>query len=150
MPSPRTNVDTPTFVVTMTLIAADVACSQALYRDVFGATVLRESNASLGEPACLRLGNIWISINVGGGRTDDKPEVIVTPPQHPNELSGFMNLRVTDIAQFYELWRSRGATLITAPKVHVSEIRCYIRDPDGYLIEVGQTTFTAWPLDLYS
>jgi hypothetical protein len=39
---------------------------------------------------------------------------------------------------------------ITAPKVHVSEIRCYIRDPDGYLIEVGQTTSTASPLDLYS
>jgi len=150
MPSPRSNVDAPSFAVTMTLIVADVARSQAFYRDVFGATVLRESDASLGGPAYLRLGNIWLSINVGGGPTDDKPEVIATPPQHPNELSGFMNLRVTDIARFYELWRSRGATFITAPKVHVSEIRCYIRDPDGYLIEVGQTTSTASPLDLYS
>jgi len=26
------------------------------------------------------------------------------------------------------------------PKQHQYEIRCYIRDPDGYLIEVGQTT----------
>jgi hypothetical protein len=30
------------------------------------------------------------------------------------------------------------------------EIRCYIRDPDGYLIEVGQTTdpggdWSPWP-----
>jgi hypothetical protein len=24
--------------------------------------------------------------------------------------------------------------------VHASEIRAYIRDPDGHLIEVGQTT----------
>jgi hypothetical protein len=24
-----------------------------------------------------------------------------------------------------------------------------MRDPDGYLIEVGQTTMTAGPLDLY-
>ena len=45
--------------------------------------------------------------------TDDKPEVIATPPQHPNELSGFMNLRVTDIAQFHELWRSRVARYCT-------------------------------------
>jgi catechol 2,3-dioxygenase-like lactoylglutathione lyase family enzyme len=150
MPSPPTNADAPSFVVTMTLIVAGVARSQAFCRDVFGATIIRESDASLGEPAYLRLGNIWLTINIGGGPTDDKPAVIATPPQRPNELSGFMNLRVSDIARFYDLWRSRGATFITAPKVHHSEIRCYIRDPDEYLIEVGQTTFTASPLDLYS
>jgi hypothetical protein len=26
------------------------------------------------------------------------------------------------------------------PKDHGREIRCYMRDPDGHLIEVGQTT----------
>jgi lactoylglutathione lyase len=50
------------------------------------------------------------------------------------------------MAKVYELWRSRGAKFVTAPKVHETEIRCYIRDPDGYLIEVGQTTSTAEPL----
>ena len=29
---------------------------------------------------------------------------------------------------------------LTPPKQHQYEIRCYIRDPDGHLIEVGQTT----------
>jgi len=29
---------------------------------------------------------------------------------------------------------------LTPPKQHETEIRCYIRDPDGHLIEVGQTT----------
>jgi hypothetical protein len=28
---------------------------------------------------------------------------------------------------------------LTPPKHHATEIRCYIRDPDGHLIEVGQT-----------
>jgi catechol 2,3-dioxygenase-like lactoylglutathione lyase family enzyme len=51
-----------------------------------------------------------------------------------------MNFRVADVRACYELWRSRGAHFLTEPKVHESEIRCYIRDPDGYLIEVGQTT----------
>jgi catechol 2,3-dioxygenase-like lactoylglutathione lyase family enzyme len=60
-----------------------------------------------------------------------------------------MNLRVKDIASCYALWRSRGARFLTEPKVHASEIRCYIRDPDGYLIEVGQTTSTAKPFDVY-
>jgi catechol 2,3-dioxygenase-like lactoylglutathione lyase family enzyme len=132
------------FVVTATLIVADVARSTAFYRDVLGADVLRQ-----GEPTFLRLGNLWLTINVGGGPTDDKPEVMATPPKHASDLSFFLNLRVTDIKRFYERWRSRGATFITEPKVHASELRCYMRDPDGYLIEVGQSTFTATPLEMY-
>ncbi len=37
-------------------------------------------------------------------------------------------------------WSSRGAQFLTPPKQHQYEIRCYLRDPDGHLIEVGQTT----------
>ena len=132
------------FVVTETLIVADIARSVAFYRDVLGGTVLRK-----GEPTLLRLKNIWITINKGGGGTDDKPDVIASPPKDLNILSSFLNLRVVDIKQCYELWRSRGARFITEPKVHETEMRCYIRDPDGYLIEIGQTTITALPLELY-
>ena len=132
------------FVVTNTLIVRDIKRSVAFYRDVLGATVLRE-----GEPTFLRLGNIWLTINGGGGGTDDKPEVIATPPRDPNVLSNFLNLRVSDIKRYYELWSSRGAKFITEPKIHATEMRCYMRDPDDYLIEVGQTTMTAGPLDLY-
>lgn len=130
---------------TLTLIVADIARSVAFYRDVLGAVVLRE-----GEPTFLRLGNVWLTVNVGGGPpTDDKPEVTVTPPTDLNTLSIFLNLRVNDIARCYEQWRSRGAKFITEPKKHAAEIRCYMRDPDGYLIEVGQTTITATPLELF-
>ena len=133
------------FVATNTLIVADIKRSVAFYRDVLGAMVLRE-----GEPTFLRLANIWITINGGGGGTDDKPEVIATPPCDPNLLSYFLNLRVADIRRCYDVWSARGAKFITEPKVHATEIRCYMRDPDGYLIEVGQTTMTAGPLDLYA
>jgi lactoylglutathione lyase len=132
------------FVVTNTLIVLDIKRSVAFYRDVLGATVLRQ-----GEPTFLRLGNIWLTINGGGGPTDDKPEVVASPPRDLNILSVFLNLRVTDIRRYYDLWSSRGAQFITEPKVHATELRCYMRDPDGYMIEVGQTTMTAGPLDLY-
>ena len=46
---------------------------------------------------------------------------------------------VADIQACYELWRSRGAEFITEPKPKYGETRCYIRDPDGYIIEVGQS-----------
>jgi lactoylglutathione lyase len=132
-------------VVTNTLIVRDIQSSVAFYRDVLGATVLRE-----GEPTFLRLGNVWLTINGGGGPTDDKPEVVASPPRDPDVLSIFLNLRVTDIRRYYDLWVSRGAKFITEPKVHATELRCYMRDPDGYLIEVGQTTMTADPLALYT
>ena len=132
-------------VVTNTLIVADIQRSVAFYRDVLGAKVLRE-----GEPTFLQLGNIWLTINRGGGPTDDKPEVFASPPRDQNVLSIFLNLRVTDIKRYYDLWSSRGAKFITEPKTHATELRCYMRDPDGYLIEVGQTTMTAGPLDLYA
>ena len=133
------------FAVTNTLIVKDIQRSVAFYRDVLGAKVMRE-----GQPTFLRLGNIWLTINIGGGPTDDKPEVVASPRRDPNVLSIFLNLRVNDIRLCYDLWSSRGATFITEPKVHATELRCYMRDPDGYLIEVGQTTITPGPLDLYT
>jgi hypothetical protein len=51
-----------------------------------------------------------------------------------------MNIRVADIWASYNEWQGRGAEFITEPKDHGVEIRCYMRDPDGYIIEVGQTT----------
>jgi lactoylglutathione lyase len=132
------------FIASFTIITKDLARSVAFYRDVLGAMVLSE-----GEPTLLRLQNIWIIINVGGGPTDDKPEVIAAPPMDLNHLSSFLNLRVADIKRCYELWRARGARFITDPKVHATEIRCYMRDPDDYLIEVGQTTTTSNPLEPY-
>ena len=126
------------------MIVADIARSVSFYRDVLGVAVLRE-----GEPTLLRLQNIWPTINIGSGGTDDKPEVIASAPKDLNALSSFVNLRVVDIKSCYELWRSRGAPFITEPKIHRTEMRCYMRDPDGHLIEVGQTTTTAKPLELY-
>jgi hypothetical protein len=38
----------------------------------------------------------------------------------------------------YAEWRARGAHFLTPPKHHQYEIRCYIRDPDGCIIEVGR------------
>ena len=103
----------PEFIATETLIVADIARSVAFYHDVLGAALLRE-----GEPTLLRLKNTWIIINKGGGPTDDKPEVIASPPKDLKTLSSFLNLRVADIDHCYGIWRSRGAQFITEPKIH--------------------------------
>jgi catechol 2,3-dioxygenase-like lactoylglutathione lyase family enzyme len=58
----------------------------------------------------------------------------------PNHISSFMNFCVADIQACYELWKNRGAEFITEQIPKYGEIRYYIRDPDGYIIEVGQST----------
>ena len=58
----------------------------------------------------------------------------------PNRTSAFLNVRVADIARVYQEWSAKGAEFLTEPKDHGQEIRAYIRDPDGHLIEVGQST----------
>ena len=55
-------------------------------------------------------------------------------------MSSFLNLRVADIDAVYSEWTARGAEFLTPPIQRETEIRCYMRDPDGHLIEVGQTT----------
>jgi lactoylglutathione lyase len=123
------------FVLTYFLPVADVTRSADFYLRVLVGRVIRS-----GKPTIIQIANSWLVLNLGGGPTDDKPTVTLHPPQNPNEFSSFMNIRVADIRASYEDWRRKGAEFLTEPKDHALEIRCYIRDPDGYIIEVGQTT----------
>ena len=117
------------------LVVSDQDRSSEFYRSVFGATVVLER-----DPVILKLANSWLILNVGGGPTDDKPTVTLTTPPDPHQASAFLNLRVADIGVAYAEWSAKGAEFLTEPKDHGREIRSYIRDPDGHLIEVGQTT----------
>ena len=120
------------------LTVADMDRTVEFYSKVFGGEVVSRGDAG-GAPPYIRIANTWLIVNVGGGPTPDKPTVTLRPPPNPDEISSFMNIRVADIQACYELWRSRGATFLTKPIDKYGEIRCYIRDPDGYIIEVGQS-----------
>jgi lactoylglutathione lyase len=115
-------------------VTPDVARSRDFYSGVLGGKVVMD-----GEPTIIKLANGWVIINVGGGPTDDKPEVVLEPPADRTRASSFLNLRVADIQASYQEWRSRGAEFLTPPKAHSRELRCCMRDSDGHLIEVGQT-----------
>jgi catechol 2,3-dioxygenase-like lactoylglutathione lyase family enzyme len=123
--------------ITLFLTVADIERSARYYEKVFGARIL-----SLGDgnaPGYVQIENTWLILNVGGGPTPDKPTVTLSVPD-PNHINSFMNMRVADIQACYKLWANRGAEFITEPLEKYGEWRCYIRDPDGYLIEVGQST----------
>jgi catechol 2,3-dioxygenase-like lactoylglutathione lyase family enzyme len=103
------------------IVAEDVERAARFYSDVLGGEIVLAS-----EPTIVSLANSWIIINVGGGPTDDKPGVILEPPQNPEHVSSF------------KTWSERGAHFLTPSIDRRQETRCYLRDPEGHLIEVGQ------------
>jgi lactoylglutathione lyase len=123
------------FVITHVLVVADPDRSREFYRSLLGGQVLLER-----DPVIIKVANTWLTLVTGGGPTDDKPGVSLGTPTEPAFTSGFLNVRVADIARIYEQWSANGAEFLTEPKDHGREIRAYLRDPDGHLIEVGQVT----------
>ena len=127
-PAPTQGIALTNFIV-----SADVDRARRFYTEVLGGETVLD-----GEPSIVALANGWITINLGGGPTDDKPTVTVAPPSDPDQVSSFLNIRVADIRAMYEQWSARGAEFLTPPIDRGVEIRCYMRDPDRRLIEVGQ------------
>lgn len=119
--------------ITWFIVSQDVERSRRFYTEVLGGEAVLE-----GELSIVALANGWVTISTGGGPTPDKPSVTLTPPADPDRVSSFLNIRVADISSTYEKWKARGAKFLTPPIDRGVEIRCYMRDPDGYLIEVGQ------------
>ncbi|MFF3547002.1 VOC family protein [Streptomyces platensis] len=130
LPYPETGL-----LLTHFLTVADVSRSRAFYTDVLGGEVVLAEN-----PCIVKLANGWIIMNPGGGPTPDKPDVTLRPPADPNTVSSFLNIRVADIEECHRRWSAKGAEFLTPPLDRKAELRCYLRDPDGYLIEVGQAT----------
>ena len=88
-------------------------------------------------------------LNSGGGPTPDKPDVTLEANSDFKRAQSFLNLRVADIWACYKEWSGKGAVFLTEPLNNGGwESRCYMRDPDGYLIEVGQ--YTQMALDSFS
>ncbi|MGC5167857.1 VOC family protein [Luteimicrobium sp. DT211] len=137
MPPNAADLPAPTegILVTQFLTVRDVARSRDFYTRVLGGVVAMEEN-----PCIVRLANSWVIMNPGGPPTPDKPGISVVDYEPGETTSSFMNLRVADLQACYDDWTAKGAEFLTPPLDRGAELRCYLRDPDGYLIEVGQST----------
>src|SRR5262249_46597811 len=127
-PAPREGI-----AITHFIVSKDVERSRRFYVEVLGGEAVLE-----GELSIVALANLWVTISVGGGPSADKPTVTLEPPSDPDHVSSFLNIRVAHINAVYEQCSARGAKFLPPPINRGSEIRCYMRGPDGHLIEVGQ------------
>ena len=128
-PAPKDGI-----ALTYLVVSADVPRSRQFYIDVLGG----EAVLATDEFSIVAIANGWVTITAPGGPTQDKPTVTLEAPADLNCVSGFLSVRVADIHAVYDEWRERGAQFLTPPIDHGREIRCYMRDPDGHLIEIGQ------------
>jgi catechol 2,3-dioxygenase-like lactoylglutathione lyase family enzyme len=127
-PAPNEGIALTNFIV-----SSDVDRSRRFYTEVLGGEAVLTGGLSI-----VALANSWVTIGASGGPTEDKPNVTLEPPSDPDRVSSFLNIRVADIREMYERWSARGAEFLTPPIDRGVEIRCYMRDPDRRLIEVGQ------------
>jgi catechol 2,3-dioxygenase-like lactoylglutathione lyase family enzyme len=125
--------------VTHILVVGDPVRSRDFWVNVLGAELYREYG---GTSVVLRFAGTWLLLVSGGGPTADKPAVVFAPPRDPDRVSHAMTLRVTDCHAVYAALRSRGAVFLTPPHDWGSEIRCFLRDPDGHLVEISQSAST--------
>ena len=133
------NKEFPTSDMELThiLVVSNMEQSRHFYRDVLGATVVREYG---GTSCVLKFQGSWLLLVTGGEPTRDKPTVTFAPPLTPDNVSHAMTIRVPDCQSAYEILKSRGAEFLTPPVNWGSEIRCFFRDPDGHLLEISQAS----------
>jgi catechol 2,3-dioxygenase-like lactoylglutathione lyase family enzyme len=118
------------------LVVSDVAKSRDFYQEVLGASLVKE----YGQNSCvLSLCGSWVLLVRVGDATDRHPHLTFTPPSDSSIVSHELTIRVPDCRAAYESLRSRGVDLLGPPVPGwQGETRCFLRDPDGHLIEISE------------
>jgi catechol 2,3-dioxygenase-like lactoylglutathione lyase family enzyme len=133
----RDDLPAPTsgLVITHFLVARDPAVAADFYVRLLDGEVVLDVG-----PTIVKAANAWIIISTGGGPTPDKPDVVLDVPDPSSPVTQFLNVRVADLAECRRRWAERGIDVVAEPWDRGPELRAYVRDPDGHLIEVGEAT----------
>jgi catechol 2,3-dioxygenase-like lactoylglutathione lyase family enzyme len=121
--------------LTHILVVAEIDRARTFYRDVLGATVYREYG---GTSCVLQAFGTWLLLVTGGPPTSDKPSVTFVAPADPDRVSHAMTIRVPDCRGAYATLLERGAVFLTPPVESDWEVRAFLRDPDGHLMEISE------------
>jgi catechol 2,3-dioxygenase-like lactoylglutathione lyase family enzyme len=130
------NFPTEGVEVTILLVVDDLGRARDFYRDVVGATLVREYG---GTSAVLQFQSTWLLLVTGGGPTRDKPGVTFEPPADRSRVSHELTINVPDCHEAHRALTARGAQFLTPPVEYDWEIRCFFRDPDGHLLEISES-----------
>ena len=119
------------------LAVADVDRSVAFYRDHLGFLV----EATYDDPpyATLVRNGVRLSLGEQGHAAEDRPGVSMVAPEDRSRLPVVLVLEVDDAAAVHEALVAEGVELLAPPFAPPwGGLRFFLRDPDGYLVEIEQ------------
>ena len=119
------------------LAVADVGRSLGFYRDLLGFAL----DALYDDPpyASLSRAGMRLSVAEQGHAAEDRPGVTMVAPSDPGEAAAVLVLEVADCLAVHGELAARGADMLAPPfSPPWGGHRFFVRDPDGYLVEVEQ------------
>ena len=119
------------------LAVADVDRSVAFYRDLMGFDV----DAVYDDPpyASLSRAGMRLSLAEQGHAADDRPGVMMVAPADPASAAVVLVLEVDDCMAVHALLTTAGADMLAPPfSPPWGGHRFFLRDPDGYLVEIEE------------
>ena len=119
------------------LAVSSVEASLAFYRDVLGFAI----EALYDDPpyATLACAGTRVSLAEQGRPAEDRPGVLMSVPADPSQAAVVLVVEVADCAAVYEELNGKGADFLAPPySPPWGGQRFFVRDPDGYLVEVEQ------------
>ncbi len=117
------------------LCVRDLVRSLGFYRELLGFEVAWQWDSI----AAIELASSRVYLFTESPPTEDKPQVWLVPTEDAERGSVILVLRVKDCDQAYDEICGRGGTFLTPPATPPwGGRRCFLHDPDGYLIELEQ------------
>jgi catechol 2,3-dioxygenase-like lactoylglutathione lyase family enzyme len=119
------------------LSVSDVERSLAFYRDVLGFAV----DATYDDPpyASLSRAGMRLSLAEQGHEAPDRPGVLMVAPPDPAAAAVVLVLEVADARAVHRALAGEGASFLAPPyEPPWGGCRFFVRDPDGFLVEVEQ------------
>jgi catechol 2,3-dioxygenase-like lactoylglutathione lyase family enzyme len=129
--------DFPVGRIGVILAVRDVDRSVAFYRDHLGFAV----DALYDDPpyATLSRDGVRLSLAEQGHPAQDRPGTTLLVPLDPAVLSTIVVLEVADAASVHAQLVADGVPMLTEPWAPPwGGLRCFVVDPDGYLVEIEQ------------
>jgi lactoylglutathione lyase len=122
--------------LTHLFVVSDLERSLAWYRDILGADVV---GAYGGTSVVLRFVGSWLLLVTGGPPTADKPGLSMAAPSPGSaSVAAELIVAVPDCRAAAAELRGRGAEFLADPVEYDWEVRAFLRDPDGHLVELTE------------
>lgn len=117
------------------LAVTDLGRALAFWKDGLGGAVLMRWD----NYAVLQLGRGRLHLAVTGEPPEDRAVRLVPPRGSGDEATGEVVLRVSDCGAVVSQLEQRGVQFLGPPATPTwgGEVRAFLRDPDGHLIEIS-------------